>query len=569
MSVTVDKGVRKVTTQPHVALPLERSYWPADRSYAIEDDLTVGRLLERVTAAVPDRVALVDGAYDPSARRSWTYAELLEQSRRVARALLTRLEPGERLLVLAPNSPEWVILQMGAGLAGLVLATANPAYQEREIEYVMRRSGAAAVVLADDYRGHDLLSTVTRLAADIPAVRTLWRLSEWSDWLRDGDTDAALPEVDAASPAQIQYTGGTTGFPKGVLLHHRGICNTPNLVLTQCGMQLGDVWVNAMPLFHVGGCVTTGLGIVNRQGTHVVAPEFEPGLVLDLLETQRANMSLLVPTMLIRMLDHPDFPGRDMSSVHTLVSGAAPVPAELIRRTKAAFGCSFTNIYGQTEVSGVVTTTRVDDTPEDQADTIGRPVKQVEIKIADLVDGEPVPIGTVGEIRGRGHQMMIGYLDEPELSRATLDDDGWLHTGDLGTMDERGYLRITGRLKEMIIRGGENISPREVEDVLFEHPDVAEAVVLGVPDEELGEAVAAVIRTVPGASVGSGDLVAYCRSRIARFKAPSRWFFVDAYPTTAAGKIQKFALRDLIADGSLSPAELTTRGTEARTWTSS
>ncbi|PXY18447.1 AMP-binding protein [Prauserella flavalba] len=535
------------------ALPLTTSYWPADRSYQIENDLTVGKLLERAAAQAPDRVALVDGLRDPAARRRWTYAELLEEARSVARTLLDRFEPGERILILAPNSARWVVLQLGAGLAGLVLATANPAYQEREIEYVLRKSAAAGVFLADEYRGHDLLATVTRLAKDIPSVRTILRFSEWEDFLAAGRPDVELPVVDAASPAQIQYTGGTTGFPKGVLLHHRGICNTPNLVLTQCGMELGDVWLNAMPLFHVGGCVTACLGIVARQGTHVVAPEFEPGLVLELMESERVNMGLFVPTMLIRLLDHPRFAERDMSSVHTLVSGAAPVPAELIRRTKAAFGCSFTNIYGQTEVSGVVTTTRVDDTPEDQSETIGRPVKQVEIKIADPVDGSIVPLGVEGEICGRGHQMMIGYLDDPETTRLTLDEEGWLHTGDLGSMDERGYLRITGRLKDMIIRGGENISPREVEDVLFEHPDVAEAVVLGIPDDELGEVVAAVVRTVPSSTVTPSDLQQYCRNKIARFKAPSVWFFVDAYPTTAAGKIQKFALRDSIMGGSLAP----------------
>ena len=542
-----------MTVNTTVMPTLTESYWPADTTRDIDPGRTVGKLLTQVAARVPDRVALVDGRRDPAARSRWTYAELLAESEAVARSLLGRFSPGERLLVLAPNSARWVVLQMGAGLAGLVLVTANPAYQERELEYVLRRSAAAGVVLADEYRGHDLLATVTRLAKDIPAVRTILRFAEWDDLLASGDPDTALPDVDAASAAQIQYTGGTTGFPKGVLLHHRGICNTPDLVLTQCGMRPGDVWLNAMPLFHVGGCVTTCLGIVARQGTHVVAPEFEPGLVLELLESERANMGLFVPTMLIRMLDHPGFAERDMSSVHTLVSGAAPVPAELIRRTKRAFGCGFTNIYGQTEVSGVVTTTRVDDTPEDQSETIGRPVPRVEIRIADPFDGTTVPLGAEGEIQGRGHQMMIGYLDDPETTRRTLDDDGWLHTGDLGSMDERGYLRITGRLKDMIIRGGENISPREVEDVLFEHPAVAEVVVLGLPDDDLGEVVAAVVRPVPGAAVTPEDLRQYCRGAIARFKAPSVWFFVDAYPTTAAGKIQKFALRDAIVAGALTP----------------
>lgn len=538
------------TTDTYAGI-LTSSYWPADQSVQIDDDLTVGGLLTQTAAAAPDTVALIDGVAEPSGRRRWTYTELLLESRAAASALLNVFRPGERLLVIAPNSADWVVLQMGAGLAGLVLATANPAYQEREIEYVMGRSGAAGVVVADQYRGNDLYNTVRRLAEDMPAVRTVVRFDEWASFVKTGNPNDTLPHVTGEQAAQIQYTGGTTGFPKGVLLHHRGICNTPRLVLTQCGMQIGDTWLNAMPLFHVGGCVTTGLGIVARQGTHVVVPEFNPELVLELLETEQVNMSLLVPTMLIRLMDHPGFAGRDMSSVHTLVSGAAPVPANLIRRTKQEFGCTFTNIYGQTEVSGVVTTTRVDDTPEDQADTIGRAVPQVEMKISDVVDGSPVPIGEIGEICGRGHQMMLGYLDEPDLTKATLDAEGWLHTGDLGSMDERGYLTITGRLKEMIIRGGENISPREVEEVLFEHPEVAEVVVLGVPDEEFGEIVAAVVRRHVASTVTESELREYCRTRIARFKAPARWFFVDAYPTTAAGKIQKFALRDAIVIGAL------------------
>lgn len=537
---------------------LQTSYWPADRTCPIRDDLTMAVLLAEAAAEAPQQVALVDGVRDPAARRRWTYAELLADSTRLARSLLSTFEPGERILILAPNSAEWVVLQMAAGLAGLVLATANPAYQEREIDYVLRRSGAVGVVFADSYRGHDLRSTVNRLSANVPAIRALWRMSDWDALMALGDPSTVLPTVDAAAPAQIQYTGGTTGFPKGVLLHHRGICNTPSLVLKQCGMQLQDTWVNAMPLFHVGGCVTTGLGIIARRGTHVVAPEFDAQLVLDLFEQERANISLLVPTMLIRMLDHPSFGTRDMTSVHTLVSGAAPVPAELIRRTKLAFGCSFTNIYGQTEVSGVVTTTRTSDTPEDQAETIGQAVPQVEIKVSDPETGAVCPLGEEGEICARGHQMMTGYLDEPELTATTLDADGWLHTGDLGSMDERGYLKITGRLKDMIIRGGENISPREIEDVLFEHPDVLEAVVLGVPDESLGEIVAAVVRVDP--ALGTAGVVAklqdHCRSRIARFKSPSQWYLVDAYPTTAAGKIQKFALRDAIVSGELSTLEI-------------
>jgi fatty-acyl-CoA synthase len=530
---------------------LTRSYWPSDTSTPVLD-ITVGDLLRAAASDAPDAVALVDGRPQPAERRTWTYRQLLTESERVARALLKRFAPGERLLIVAPNSAEWVILQMGAALAGIVLATANPAYRERELDYVLRRSHAAGVVATEQYRGHHIRATIERLAAELPHVRHVLVLECLDELLDQSPTRAPLPDVRPEDAAQIQYTGGTTGFPKAVLLHHRGIANTPNLVLTQAGMQIGDTWINVMPLFHVGGCVTTGLGIVGRRGAHVVLPEFQPGLVLELIEALGGNMSLLVPTMLVRVLEHPDLKRRDVSSVHTIVSGAAPVPAELIRRTKSAFGCQFTNIFGQTEVCGVVTTTRVEDTPEDQAETIGRAVPHVEIKIADPSTDEIVPVGTEGEICARGHQMMIGYLDDAEATAATLREDGWLHTGDLGSMDERGYVRITGRLKDMIIRGGENISPREVEEVLYTHPAVAEAIVLGVADAEWGEEVAAVVRAVnPAAPPSPIELRDHCRAQIARFKAPVLWAFVEAYPTTAAGKIQKFALREEIAAGRL------------------
>jgi len=528
---------------------LTHSHTAADTSYPIHER-TVGDLLRQAADEAPDTVALVDGVADPDRRSSWTYAEMLADSEALARGLLTRFAPGERILVVAPNSADWVLLQMAAALAGLVLATANPAYRDRELAYVLERSGAVGVVAADDYRGHDLMDTMTRLGAG--RVREIIRLADRRTLSSQGSEPTGLPTVDPAAAGQIQYTGGTTGFPKGVLLHHRGMADAPELVLAQAGMGAGDTWINVMPLFHVGGCVTTGLGIVAHRGTHVVVPEFDPALVLELMESCAGNLSLLVPTMLIRLLEHPDLHRRDLSSIHTIVSGAAPVPAELIRATKSTFDCQFTNIYGQTEVCGVVCTTTPADTPEDQAETIGHAIPNVELAIIDPASAEPVPIGVEGEICARGHQMMVGYLDDPRATAATIDGRGWLHTGDLGSMDARGYVRITGRLKDMIIRGGENVSPAEIEEVLYAHPSVAEVIVLGLPSEEWGEEIAAVVRPAEGPRPPSApELRAHCHAQIARFKAPSRWFFVEDYPTTAAGKIQKYVLRDRIIAGEL------------------
>lgn len=544
--------------------PLTRSYTSADTVRPVHPQ-TVGDLLRQAAADTPESVALIDGVPDPEGRRSWTYAELLADAETLAVGLLERLSPGERILVVAPNSAEWVVLQMAAALAGVVLATANPAYRDRELEYVLYRSGAAVVVVAEQYRGHDLLSTMRRLVTDTASVREILPVGRLRTLARHVDGASALPRVDPADVGQIQYTGGTTGFPKAVLLHHRGMAHAPEAVLAQAGMRRGDTWINVMPLFHVGGCVTTGLGIVAHRGTHVVVPQFDAGLTLELVENLGGNISLLVPTMLLRLLEHPDVARRATSTIHTIVSGAASVPAELIRRTKRTLGCQFTNIYGQTEVCGVVTTTTPHDTPEDQARTIGRAVANVEIKVARPGSGQIVAVGEEGEICARGHQMMVGYLDDPDATAATIDPEGWLHTGDLGVMDSRGYLRITGRLKDMIIRGGENVSPAEVEEILYLHPLVAEAVVLGLPSPEWGEEIAAVVRLADGRGRPTADeLRAHCRARIASFKAPSRWFFVDAYPTSAAGKVQKFVLRDQIASGALSPEPLARADRAAR-----
>lgn len=552
-----DEGVCAVDTQGTKRMLVD-SYWPADTCEPVIER-TIGDLLREAAREAPGRTALVDGQ-GGGARRAWTYEELLVGSEAVARALLSRFEPGERICVIAPNSAEWVLLQAGAALAGLVLVTANPAYQEREIEYVLRRSGAVGAVVVDGWRGNPLRDTVERLRPGLPALRDVLALDRWAEVVapasRADVATAGLPVVRPDDVAQIQFTGGTTGFPKGVLLHHRGIANTPGFVLRNAGMAEGDVWINAMPLFHVGGCVTVGMGVVALRGTHVVLPEFDPELVLEQIGREGGALTLLVPTMLIRVLERFAPAEHDVSTLHTVVSGAAPVPAELIRRVTATFGCGFSNIFGQTEVTGVVTTTRSDDTTEDQAETIGRAVRQVELKIADPESGAVVPVGAEGEICARGYQMMREYLDDPAATALTLRSDGWLHTGDLGSMDARGYIRITGRLKDMIIRGGENISPREIEDVLFDRPEVAEVVVLGVPDPRWGELVAAVVRLAPGTQVSADELRDHCRTRIARYKAPSLWYFVDSYPTTPAGKIQKFALRELIVAGGLLPVPL-------------
>jgi fatty-acyl-CoA synthase len=305
-------------------------------------------------------------------------------------------------------------------------------------------------------------------------------------------------------------------------------------------------------MFHIAGPVVTGMATLISRGTYVLAPRFDPALMLELIESERANATLIVPTMIIDLLDHPDFPMRDLSSMKVILTGAAAVPAALVRRAKDAFGCGLVILFGQTEVNGVVSQTTLNDTIEDQTQTLGRPLPQVEVRIADPVTGSVQPLEVPGEICVRGYQNMHGYCGLEEDTKAAISADGWLRTGDIGVMDSRGYLRIVGRLKDMIIRGGMNVYPREIEDVLFDHPEVAGISVVGIPDEKWGEIVAAVIRPVDLAAPPSPDeLHAFCRARLAAHKAPAAWYFVEGYPLTPSGKVQKFMLQRWIEAGTI------------------
>jgi fatty-acyl-CoA synthase len=531
---------------------LTKSYWPAADGPAVRD-VTLGDLLREAAATVPDRVALVDGVEDPAARRSWTYAELLADAERAARALLARFEPGEAVAIWAPNSADWIVLQHGISLAGMVTVAANPAYRARELRYVLEQSGAAGLVCADEYRGVDLTALIAELRPKLPDLRDVIAFSAWDDFLASGNGTRPLPAVGSTDPIQIQYTSGTTGFPKGALLHHRGLINAAIQVAERAGMGDGGINVNAMPMYHIGGGAVTSFGVLALRGTFVVLPGFDPALVLEAIETYGATHSLLVPTMLLAVLDHPDRPKRDLSSLQAVMSGAAVVPAALVRRTTETLGCRTTILFGQTEMHGVVSQTRLSDSPEDQAETIGQPLPHLELKIADVVTGDVLPIGEHGEICCRGDQTMIEYYKLPEATSMAIDPDGWLHLGDLGAMDDRGFVRITGRLKDMIIRGGINIYPREIEELLETHPAVAEAAVIGVPDETWGEQVAAVIRIVGGIDRPSIEqLRAFCRAELSAHKTPAYWSFPDAMPRTTTGKLQKFVLRNLVTTGELS-----------------
>jgi fatty-acyl-CoA synthase len=539
------------------------SYWPAEPGEI--RDLTVCDTIRHAAATVPDRIALVDCVVDPAARRQWTYAGFLDESERVARALLARFSPGDRIAVWAPNSAEWIILQQSVALAGMVLVALNPSYRTRELQFVLRQSGAVALFCVDSYRDFEMRALVDDIRPCLPELREVWSLDQWDAFLAGGDADRALPAVAPTDLIQIQYTSGTTGFPKGAMLHHKGLVNEATFVAERAGLADGGVYINAMPMYHIGGGAVTSFGAWAKRGTFVVLPGFEPGHLLEAFETYRGTHALVVPTMLISMLDHPDRSRRDLSSVQTILSGAASVPASLVRRTAELLGCQFSILFGQTETHGVICQTRVTDGPEDQADTVGQPLPQLEVKIADPETGEPAPIGEQGEICCRGYQNMIGYYGLQDETSATIDGDGWLHMGDMGEMDERGYLRITGRAKDMIIRGGLNLYPAEIEGALTDHPAIEVAAVIGVPDEVWGEQVGAVLRVRSGHRRPSvEELTAFLRGQLAAHKTPVFWAFRDELPMTATGKIQKFVLREDVVKGLLTFDEVRTAGAPDR-----
>ena len=532
---------------------LSDSFWPADRSEPLLET-TLGDLLRQCAAETPDRVAFVEGVRSPTVRRRWTYRELLVSAETVARALLRRFKPGERVAVWSESRAEWVLLQHGAGMARLTLVTVNPAYLEGELAHVLATSGAAGIFYSERYRDNDTAAIVRTVKSRLPALREAVPFGDWDTFVATSDPALALPQVQPADMVQIQFTSGTTGSPKGACLHHRGLINAARFAALRAGFPRGGIWASAMPLFHIGGCSSGEFGSFTARGTLVMQPVFDAGGMLELIESDGVCHLHAVPTMLYAMLEHPEFAHRNLSTLKTIMSGGSPVPATLVRRVRDLLGCRFTITFGQTELNGVICQTHPEDVPELQSTTIGQPAPQMEVKIADPATGAVLPLGEPGEIWARGYQAMHGYFNVQTGEDASLTADGWLKTGDLATMDEAGYLRIAGRLKDCIIRGGENIYPREVEDVLLAHPAVQQASVVGVPDPKWVEAVAAVIRlrdgTVPPTAL---DLHEFCRARLAAYKTPVQWFFVDEYPMTLSGKIQKFALRERITSGALVP----------------
>jgi fatty-acyl-CoA synthase len=537
------------STQPRT---LTRAHWPADRSVALVDN-TVGDLLVARAAEDPDREALVGVRHGSADTDRLTYREVLEEASRVATALSELSPPGGFVALWAPNVVEWSIIQYGAALAGVVLVALNPVLRDEDLDYALRHSGASVLLHADVSRDYPMAAIAERVCAAIPGLRRV-SLSDTAAW-KAATVDADIVAGAASNPdapVMLQYTSGTTGRPKGVLLTHRALVNVAKLSMEAVGVPAGAVCVNPLPLFHTAGCVIATLGPLWVGGTAVVCERFAPGPVLETLRTENADVLFYVPAVLGALLEQQRAGTAAPPRLRIIMGGASEVPAALIDGAEAVFGASVFNLYGQTELAPVLTLTRPADSRRDRLSTVGRPLPQVDCKIIDPEKGRVLGVGESGEICARGYQQFVEYLHDPEATTRALDDEGYVRTGDLGAMDARGFLTVTGRLKELIIRGGENISPAEIEHALAQHDCVAEPVAVGLPDDRLGEVVAVVCRLTSGHVSGlKNRLLEHARGNMAAFKVPARWFVVDQFPLTATGKVQRFALRDAILRGEL------------------
>lgn len=482
------------------------------------------------------------------------------------------IQKGEHVAIWATNVPEWVISQFATAKMGAVLVTVNTSYRAHELEYLLQQSESTTLLLIDGYRDASYLQMIQEICPELatsqpgelvskrlPHLKNVIYLGDerqpgmflWQDLVERAasiEEDALAQRQQSLGPDDVinmQYTSGTTGFPKGVMLSHYNIVNNAIKVAECQGLGLEDRVCIPVPFFHCFGCVMGTLACVATGATMVPVISFDPGLVLSVVENERCTALYGVPTMFIAELNHPSFATRDLSSLRTGIMAGSPCPMEVMKNVIEKMGIrDITIAYGQTESSPVFTQTRPEDTIERRVSTVGRAHEGVEVKIIDPATGETVPPNVQGELCTRGYLVMKGYYNMPEQTRMVIDEEGWLHTGDLATVDEDGYYRITGRLKDMIIRGGENIYPREIEEFLYSHPKILDVQVVGVPDSTYGEQVLACIRVKPGETLTVEEVKAYCDGKIARFKIPYYIQFVEDYPMTASGKIQKFKLRE-------------------------
>ncbi len=532
--------------------------------------LTIGDMFDQIAARFPDNEALVACQQ----QQRYTYRTLQSEVNRCARALLALgIEKGERVGIWSPNRSEWTITQFATSKIGAILVNINPSYRIHELEYALNQSGCSVLVIAPSFKSSNYTQMVYDLASELhrvtpgnlhahrlPSLRTVIRLGDepaagmlsWHELLTmaEGVDDVALQErqrqQEFDDPINIQYTSGTTGFPKGATLSHHNILNNGYFVARMMNFTDQDRLVIPVPLYHCFGMVMGVLGCMTHGATMIFPGEgYDPKAVLQAVQDERATALYGVPTMFIGELDHPEFSSFDLTSLRTGIMAGSPCPVEVMRKVNTLMNMREVEIaYGMTETSPVSFQTRVDAPLDKRVSTVGQVHPHVEVKIIDPASGQVVPIGVTGELCTRGYSVMLGYWNNDEATRASIDTARWMHTGDLAVMDVEGYVNIVGRIKDMIIRGGENVYPREVEEFLYTHPKISDVQVIGVPDARYGEEIMAWVKLREGETASEDEIRAFCRGQIAHFKIPRYVKFVDGFPMTVTGKIQKFLMRD-------------------------
>ena len=512
---------------------------------------TIGANLERAIARWPDRDALVSCAQ--GVRSTWR--ELGEAVDGVARGLIAAgLVAGDRLGIWSPNRAEWTLVQYASARLGVILVNINPAYRTAELEYVLRQSGCRMLVAAEAFKSSDYRAMVAEVRGELPELQRVVFLGgpEWEELLAGGATvdagelmgiGAGLAHTD---PINIQYTSGTTGFPKGATLTHRNLLNNGFFVGEYCRYTEADRVCIPVPFYHCFGMVMGNLACSSHGSTMVIpAPGFDAPATLAACAAERCTSLYGVPTMFIAMLDDPGFDGYDLSSLRTGIMAGSPCPVEVMKRVIEQMHMREVGIaYGMTETSPVSLQTAADDPLEMRVGSVGQVHPHVEVKVIDPGTGETLERGSDGELCTRGYSVMAGYWEDPERTAEAIDAEAWMHTGDLATMDEAGYVAIVGRIKDLVIRGGENVYPREVEEFLYGHPEIADVQVIGVPDERYGEELMAWVIRREGSSLDADAVRAFCRGAIAHYKVPRYVRFVDGFPMTVTGKVQKFKMRE-------------------------
>ena len=507
---------------------------------------TIGANFDRIVGLYPDRDAVVVCHQDVR----WTYAEFGARVDRVARALVgIGLQPGDRMGIWAPNCAEWLLVQYASAKAGVILVNVNPAYRTSELEFVLNQSGCRVLISARAFKSSDYVAMVREVAPRCPALeRTVFLDSgDWEELLAAGDAELSLPAgLQFDDPINIQYTSGTTGFPKGATLTHHNILNNGFFIGETCRYTPEDRVCIPVPFYHCFGMVLGNLACTTHAACIVIpAPSFEPHATLEAVQSERCTSLYGVPTMFIAELDLPEFDEFDLTSLRTGIMAGSPCPVEVMRNVIDRMHMAEVTIcYGMTETSPVSTQTSADDDVDRRTSTVGRVHPHVEIKIIDPASGECVERDVPGELLTRGYSVMLGYWNDPEQTAEAIDAAGWMHTGDLATMDRDGYVNIVGRSKDMIIRGGENVYPREIEEFLYTHPAIRDVQVVGIPDERYGEEIAALVIAREPGTIDAEDVREFCRGKIAHYKIPRHVIPIDEFPMTVTGKIQKFKLRE-------------------------